>query len=394
MGEMKPTIGRRRGVAHGALLGLLAMVSASVMLFAIPQASAAFKFLAKGSDVPDFSIRTTAGEDVTLGALKEGKTSVILFWATWSPRSIEELKFLEKVYKEHKDKGLKVVGINVNHLTFTVEDEQAIETVVKETGVTFPIAIDRGLELYNQVGVVATPSTLVMDSSGKVAYEVSSFLSATGEQLKETVEVALGVRTAPAATAVVEDTSYKPNRSAMLYFNLGRNLLKMGSREKAVDKLLQAVGADAKYTAPRVLLGHLYLDQAIKDHKAAEEAVRLFGEALAADPKSVSALSGMGEALLRTGKLDDAEARFGEAIKLDATYTPALTGMAAVLSKKGKYDEGMVKFQEALDLNPLNPEAYMKRSGAWEAQGKSKEAVGDLRRAVELLLGLGLKSEG
>jgi tetratricopeptide (TPR) repeat protein len=264
--------------------------------------------------------------------------------------------------------------------------------VVKETGVTFPVALDKGLELYNQVGVVATPSTLVMDSSGKITYEVSSFLSATGDMLKETVEVGLGVRTPTVATAAVEDTSYKPNRSAMLYFNLGRNLLKMGSREKAMDKLAQAVGADAKYAAPRVLLGHLYLDLAARDAKAAEEAVRLFGEALAADPKSVSALSGMGEALLRTGKLDDSEARFGEAIKLDATYTPALTGMAAVLSKKGKYDEGLAKFKEALDLNPLNPEVYMKRATAWEAQGKAKEAAGDLRRAVELLLGLGLKS--
>jgi tetratricopeptide (TPR) repeat protein len=381
---------RPKRAAHTACTVLLATVAALVMLFAIPQAGAAFKFVSKGSEMPEISLTAMDGQSITTASLKEGKAAIVVFWATWSPRSLEELKALEKIWTAHKDKGLQVVGVNVNHLTFSMEDIKKVEEAVAAAGVTFPIALDKGLEVYNTVGVVATPSTLVMTAAGQVTYEVSSFLSRTGEQIQEESEIALGIRQPATATAQVEEKNvYKPVKKAMLYYNLGRNLLKMGSKEKAIDKFTQAAAEDPKYAAPRVILGHLLLESAAKDPTRLEEAVKLFGEAVAADPANVSALSGLGEGLLRTGKLEEAEARFGEALKIDGTYTPSITGLATILSKKGSYDQARSKFKEALELNPLNPDVYYRRAASFEAQGLLKEAAGDLRRAVEILLGHG-----
>ncbi len=379
---------------HLAGIAFLMLVAVAVMLFAIPHASAAFKYVQKGSDVPDFTIKTLSGEDVNLAALKEGKSAIILFWATWSPRSLDEMKFLEGLYKEHKDKGLKIVGINVNHLTFSMEDMQAVQKAVADTGVTFPIALDKGLEIYNAFGVVATPSTLVMTSGGQVAYEVSSFMTFTGEQVRENAEIALGVRQAAAKEAVAEaPAGYKPVKKAMLMYNLGRNLLKMGSKEKAMDKLSQAVEEDPKYAAPRVLLGHLYLETAAQDPKSLDQAVKLFNEALSSEAGNVSALTGLAEGLMRTGKLDEAETKFNEAVAADQTYTPAVAGLATVYSKKGKYPEAIAKFKEALELNPLSPDVYSRRASSYESQGMMKESARDLRKAVEILLGYGLTND-
>jgi Tfp pilus assembly protein PilF/peroxiredoxin len=379
------------GFLHACCVASLTLFAAGVMLFSIPQASAAFKFVKQGSEMPDFKLTTLAGEPITLAALKESRTTVLVFWATWSPRSLEELKDLEALYKEHKDKGLKVVGINVNHLTFSLEELKAVQDAVTSHGVTFPVAIDKGLELYNQFGVVATPSTIVMTQDGKIAYEISSYLTMSRDQIRENSEIALGIRKPAAAEVAVEKKEgYKPVRKALLYFNLGRNLLQMGSRDKAIEKLAQAVEEDPKYVEPRVILGHLYLEESARDPKALEKAGKLFEEAVASEPKNVSALAALGECLLRSGKNDEAEVRFREAAALDPAYTPAISGLASALSKKGSHAEALTKFKEALDLNPLNPDVYVRRSSDYAAQGMMKEAARDLRRAVELLLGYGL----
>lgn len=387
-----PIPGREKGLFHIVFSALLAVAAAAVMMFAIPQASAAFKYVQVGSEVPDFSLTALDGREVSLVKLKEAKFSIVLFWATWSPRSIEEMKDLEKLYQEYKDKGLEVVGINVNHLTYTFEDRKAIDKVIADTAVTFPIALDKGLETYNTMGVVATPSTILMDQSGKITYEISSYLTFTGEKIRENTEIALGLREAVEEVVVAEeDKGYKPTRKAMLYYNLGRNLLKRGDRDKAIDKLSMSVEEDSGYAAPRILLGHLYLENSSDDDQdALDGAISLFQEAIKQEPKNISALTGLGEGFLRKGKLDEAESLLKEAIEVDATYTPAITGLATIYSEQGRYEESLVKFKEALELNPFSPNVYFRRALSYEAQGMLKEAAGDLRRAVEILLGYGL----
>ena len=164
----------------------------------------------------------------------------------------------------------------------------------------------------------------------------------------------------------------------------------MLEKDKAIDKLETSVEADDKYAAPRILLGHLYLEEGADDPKLFEEALALFTQALEGNPKNVSALTGLGEALFRTGKLDEAEKQFKAAAEIDPAYTPAISGMASVYAGQGKHGEAEEKFREALELNPLNPDVYLRRATSQESQGNLDAAARDLRRAVEILLGYGL----
>jgi tetratricopeptide (TPR) repeat protein len=336
-------------------------------------------------EVPDFALQTSKGEEVALSQFKGAPATLLVFWSTWSPRSRPALEDAQKLLAEYGDKGFKVLAVNVNRVNINHEDRREIKDMVSELGLTMPVAIDEGLETYNSFGVVASPSMAVLDPDGKIIYEAASYLRFTGENLREQVEILLGVRE-PAEEAVAEEPAYKPARKALLYYNLGRNLLRLGNREKAMGKLEESAEADDKYLAPRVLLGHLLLGE--KTPEAYARAEELFRVAVEVDQENVSAVCGLGEALLEQDKIDEAGAMFTKAMEIDPAYTPAVANMALLLAKQGKAEESEVQFRDALELNPLAPATYYRRGESLEVQGNLGGAAADYRRAIEIMMDL------
>jgi hypothetical protein len=93
---------------------------------------------------------------------------------------------------------------------------------------------------YNAFGVVATPSTAVINTEGKIVHEAASYLRSTGEDIRESVEILLGVRAAPKADAVAAKPAYKPDSKALRHFSFGRTMLQRGNKDKAMGQLEEA----------------------------------------------------------------------------------------------------------------------------------------------------------
>jgi peroxiredoxin/Tfp pilus assembly protein PilF len=378
--------GAQAGMCRSVLHGAVALAAVGVMLFAIPNAVAAFKYLKTGMEIPEFTLATMKGEEIALSSYRGNPATIILFWATWSPRSRPALEDAQKLLAEHGEKGLKVLAVNVNRMDINHKDRSEIQDMKSELGLTMPLAVDNGLAAYSGFGVVATPSTAVLDKDGKIVFEAASYLRSTGTDIREQVEVLLGLREPPSEEAVAEVEVYKPARKALLYYNLGRNLLRLGNADKAMDKLEESVEADDKFTAPRILLGHLLLGE--KSEKSLARAEELFRGAVEGDPENVSAICGLGEALLEQGKTDEAGEFFTKAIELNPAYTPAVANMALVLARQGKSEESRKGFESALELNPLDAGTYYRRAESLEVQDNLSGAAADYRRAIEILLDL------
>jgi tetratricopeptide (TPR) repeat protein len=370
---MTDSIRRKRSeVCRSAVHGAVALAALAVMMFAIPNAVAAFKYLKTGMEVPDFTLKTLAGEEVSISSYRGSPATIVLFWATWSPRSRPALEDAQKLYSEYGDKGLKVIAVNVNRMSVSHQDRQEMKGMRDELGLSMPVAVDDGLSTYSAFGVVATPSTAVLDPDGKIVFEAASYLKSTGADVREQVEVLLGLREPATEAVAAEEDVYKPARKALLYYNLGRNLLRLGNHEKAVDKLEDSVEADEKFTAPRILLGHLLL--ADKSEKSLARAEELFRTAVEVEPGNVSAICGLGEALLEQGRTDEAGALFGKAMEIDPAYTPAVANMSLVLARQGKPEESR--------------KAYYRRGESLEVLDNLNGAAADYRRAIEILLDL------
>lgn len=362
------------GKAGKVLASLLFFV---VGLYAAPKAAAAFKNVQEGMEAPAFRLKDPGGNEFALDAFRKEKAVLVVFWATWSGRSLAELRDLQKLHAELEGKGLKAIAVNVEHERVTDEDLRAIGEKVGELKITFPVVLDSGLETFRSYGVVAVPSTAVLGEGGVVRSALNGYPTFALAEIREQVEVLLGIRKSDTAVAAKADTAHKPTRQALLNFNLGRRLYASGMPDKAEPKLKAAAAADPGWAAPRVLLGDIYLAKARKDPAKAGEAKKEFEAAVAAEKENVVARTGLARVYWRTGAAADAEQEVGEALKISDSYPPALMLKAAVLARKGNLPEADTLVRGALELSPRDPEAHA-------LAGRVYEEAGDLRKAARM----------
>ena len=371
----------KTAVSLGRALASLAVLAVATVEGASP-AAAAFKYLKPGMEAADFTLRTLDDEEITLAALKQSPASLLVFWATWSPKSEPALREAQEIMNRHAAKGLRVVAVNVDHPEIGLRERDAIEKATRDAGITVPVALDPGFATCSCVGIVANPSFALLDSRGVLLWDAAGWSRTVKDALHEQVEIALGIRTPAELPAVVR---HAPAHRALLNYNLGRTFMRQGNAAKARALFESAAETDRAWAAPRTLLGHIVLEQgSARDLAQAEE---FFRAAVAIDPADVSALSGLGDTLLRLGHLEEAGTFLAQARAIDPAFTPAVTGHALVLARSGRGSEALGLFDQALELNPRDAAIYAGRAECREVSGDAAAATADYRRAVEILLG-------
>ena len=371
---------KRQGIFRRMLV-LTAVAAAAASLPVIP-AAASFKHLKPGMEAADFTLRTLDDQEITLARLRESPATLLIFWATWSPKSEFALREAQALHERHAGSGLRVVAVNLNRPEMGLQERTLIEKAVSDFGLNVAVVIDPGFAASSNIGVVANPSFALLDARGVLVWDGAGWSRSVQESLREQVEAVLGLREPPAASAV---KGHRPEHKALLSFNLARTFLRQGNPGKARDLLESAAAADQSWSAPRTLLGHLLLQQ--PGGRGLAQAEALFRAAVGIDPGDVSALTGLGEALLLANRVEEAAPFLEKAHELDAAFTPAVAGRARVLARQGRSAEALTLFAAALELNPRDAAILRGRAECREADGNLAEATTDYRHALEILLG-------
>ena len=118
-----------------------------------------------GRPAAAFSLTTFAGAPVSLESLR-GKVVMLNFWASWCiPACYDEAPTLERTWRVYKDKGVMVVGVDVQ------DKEEAALEFLRRFEHSFPNAPDPKGRVSVDYGVYGVPETFFIDRKGRVRFK-------------------------------------------------------------------------------------------------------------------------------------------------------------------------------------------------------------------------------
>lgn len=118
-----------------------------------------------GGPAPSLEAETLKGEKVSLSDYR-GKVVLLTFWATWCEPCKKEMPEIQAAYEKHKEDGLVVLAVNFG------EKLDTASSFAHHGKLTFPILLDRRVNIAERFGVVSLPVTFFIDPEGIIRERV------------------------------------------------------------------------------------------------------------------------------------------------------------------------------------------------------------------------------
>jgi thiol-disulfide isomerase/thioredoxin len=110
---------------------------------------------------PDFTLEDLSGKRFSLSRMR-GRTVLLDFWASWCGPCRAEMPVLERLHRQFAERGLSVVGVNVN------EPRETAARFIEQQGYTFTVLLDRRFEASMLYDARALPTLVLVDAEGNV----------------------------------------------------------------------------------------------------------------------------------------------------------------------------------------------------------------------------------
>ncbi|WP_229256873.1 choice-of-anchor D domain-containing protein [Duganella lactea] len=175
---------RRQARAAAGTLAGVASVAACALLLAPAVTPATAQAADVGKPAPAFALEGPQGA-VKLEQYR-GKLVYVDFWASWCGPCRQSFPWMNEMQARYGDKGLQIVGINVDAKT---DDARNFLT---GTPAKFVIGFDPSGTAPRAYGVKGMPSSVLIGPDGKVLYEHSGFRADDRAALESRIQAALG----------------------------------------------------------------------------------------------------------------------------------------------------------------------------------------------------------
>lgn len=159
-----------------------------------------------GTQAPDFQLRDTKGQSVSLSDFKDAAALVVVFMCNHCPFVKHIRSGLAAFAKEYQAKNVALVGINANDAANYPDDRpEKMAEEVRTQGYTFPYLYDETQEVAKAYRAACTPDFFVFDRERKLAYRgqfddsrPGNGVPVTGKDLRAAVDALLAGNPVPA----------------------------------------------------------------------------------------------------------------------------------------------------------------------------------------------------
>ena len=133
----------------------------------------------------------------------KGKVVYVDFWASWCPPCLKSLPFLNTLNRDLKDRGLQVIGVNVDE---HISDANAF---LKNHPASFIVGSDSKGDCPKAFGIMGMPSSYLIDRKGNIRHVHIGFRDGDRKELRQAIEQLLA-EDAPAPAVMTATSEISP----------------------------------------------------------------------------------------------------------------------------------------------------------------------------------------
>jgi len=140
--------------------------------------------------VPDVNIQTLNGQSVNLqDYAKNGKITIISFWATWCSPCKKELDAIADLYPDwQEDYGVELLAI-------TIDTQRALAKVpgiIESKGWEYEVLSDKNQDLQKALNFQTVPQTFILDKDGNIVYDHAGYTPGDEYELEDKIKELAG----------------------------------------------------------------------------------------------------------------------------------------------------------------------------------------------------------
>lgn len=118
---------------------------------------------------PDFTLSSVKNGKVNFTKIREGKSAILFFWATWCPHCRRQLGELSEQAAQIEKKGVKIILIDIG------ENAKQVSAYLQKQNISFDVILDENQSLAEEYGLVGLPTFFFVNKSGKIKAVEYSF---------------------------------------------------------------------------------------------------------------------------------------------------------------------------------------------------------------------------
>ncbi len=136
--------------------------------------------------LPAITLTDVNGKQVNVADYsKNGKITVLSFWATWCVPCKKELNNMADMYEDWQKKyNMQIVAVSIDDSRSSTKVKPTVEGQRWE----YEVLLDVNQDLKRQMNIQSVPFTVVVDANGKIAFTHSGYVDGDEYILEEELQ--------------------------------------------------------------------------------------------------------------------------------------------------------------------------------------------------------------
>ena len=132
------------------------------------------------SKISDLEIKMLSGEKTSIYKLLEDGPLLIDFWATWCAPCKNAMVHYNKMQKQYRDQGFKIIAINQD----TPKSLSKVKSYIRSKKYSFLVGIDPNKKIGRKLNAVLLPTLILVDKEGGIVWRHQGFIPGDEKEIE------------------------------------------------------------------------------------------------------------------------------------------------------------------------------------------------------------------